>query len=215
MHSHSKQPNSFFQTLQAAGLLQIGGTQEICKRPWPEAVSLLTLQPVIDNKNPRICCQHLCWLLQQGLTQLTSCLQRLLTFDQLPALTIVSSTDSHSVGSFSHRNVRPLSPVGRPSLLPAQNGPRRAHRAGTPVLAHFPRASAPRISIAAAQLRVLRGLGTRASPRPFLTGAIEWPRLVFESEEVGVTSLQQVRLAQAKLPAPTDSVSGLSRLAVS
>ena len=109
----------------------------------PEAVSLLTLQPVIDNKNPRICCQHLCWLLQQGLTQLTSCLQRRLTFDQLPALIIVSSTDSHSVGSFSHRNVRPLSPVGRPSLLPAQNGPRRAHRAGTPVLAHFPRASAP------------------------------------------------------------------------
>ena len=122
MHSHSKQPNSFFQTLQPAVLLQIGGTQEICKRPWPEAVSLLTLQPVIDHKNPRVCCQHLCWLLQQGLTQLTSCLQRRLTFDQLPALTIVSSTDSHSLGSFSQERATSL-PGGPPLTAPGTKRP--------------------------------------------------------------------------------------------
>ena len=118
----AKQPNSFFQTLQAAVLLQIGGTQEICKRPWPEAVSLLTLQPVIDHKNPRICCQHLCWLLQQGLTRLTSCLQRRLTFDQLPALTIVSSTDSHSLGSFSQERATSL-PGGPPLTAPGTKRP--------------------------------------------------------------------------------------------
>ena len=134
--SHS--PTLSFKLSNPAVLLQIGYVT-LKKVHWPEPqLFLLTLHAVTDKK-PEMCL-HLPGglLLQQGLHgQIASSVSPFLSCQ--PSSHCLSLSVSLSLGSFgSHWNVEPLSPVGRPSLLPA-HCPRRAHRAGTGVLAHFPR----------------------------------------------------------------------------